>query len=203
MSSMTEKVRWTLAGVLALAAPLATASVVSYSASLSGAAESPANGSPGTGNATVLIDTVAHTMTVDVLFSGLLGTTTAAHIHCCTAVPMAGNAGVATQVPNFVGFPLGVTSGTYHSVFDLTLPGSWNAAFITGNGGTTATAEAALLAGIDAEKAYLNIHTTSFTGGEIRGFLVRDVPEPAALTLLGLGVVGLAAAGAGRRARTA
>ncbi len=41
MSSMTEKVRWTLAGVLALAAPLATASVVSYSASLSGAAESP------------------------------------------------------------------------------------------------------------------------------------------------------------------
>ncbi|WP_139379481.1 CHRD domain-containing protein [Zoogloea sp. LCSB751] len=41
------------------------------------------NASPATGAAMVVIDTVAHTMQVDVVFSGLLGPTTAAHIHCC------------------------------------------------------------------------------------------------------------------------
>jgi hypothetical protein len=42
---------------------------------------------------------------------------------------------------------------------------------VTANGGTTAGAEAALLAGLEAGQAYLNIHTTMFPGGEIRGFL--------------------------------
>ncbi len=49
-----------------------------------------------------------------------------------------------------------------------------------------ALAADAFLAGLDADKAYLNIHTNVFTGGEIRGFLTRDVPEPAMLGLLGL-----------------
>jgi hypothetical protein len=37
----------------------------------------------------------------------------------------------------------------------------------------------------------LNIHTTNFPGGEIRGFLVADVPEPAsyALVIAGLGML--------------
>jgi len=41
----------------------------------------------------------------------------------------------------------------------------------TANGGTVASAEPVLLAGLSAGDAYLNIHTTNFTGGEIRGFL--------------------------------
>ena len=93
---------------------------------------------------------------------------------------------MATQVPNFVGFPLGVTAGAYDFTFDLSAATSWNLAFITANGGSPASAEAALLAGLDSERAYLNIHTTQFLGGEIRGFLTRDVPEPAMLGLLGL-----------------
>ena len=67
---------------------------------------------------------------VEVSFSGLVGTTTAPHIHCCTASPLSGNAGVATLTPTFTGFPLGVTSGTYH----LTLSPSWNPAFVTAHG---------------------------------------------------------------------
>ena len=96
-----------LGGWIALAASAAQATPISYSAHLSGPAESPPNASPGTGTALVTLDTAAHMLTVDVTFSGLLGTTTASHIHCCTAVPGTGTAGIATQTPSFTGFPLG------------------------------------------------------------------------------------------------
>ncbi|MEP7085486.1 MAG: CHRD domain-containing protein, partial [Betaproteobacteria bacterium] len=134
-------------------------------------AESPANASPGTGDTIVTYDAVTQLLTISVNFTGLQGTTTASHIHCCTAVANAGTAGVATQTPTFVGFPLGVTAGTYSNTFDLTQAASWNPAFITANGGTPATAEAAFAAGLLANKTYLNIHTTTFPSGEIRSFL--------------------------------
>lgn len=162
----------------------AQASILTYSAVLNGANEVPPNASPATGLARILIDDVAHTMFLDVTFSGLLGNTTAAHIHCCTVIPLTGTAGVASPTPNFPGFPVGVTSGSYNATFDLLSASSYNAAFITNNGGTVAGAEAALLAGIASGRSYFNIHTTAFPGGEIRGFMV---PEPASLALFGLG----------------
>jgi hypothetical protein len=112
-------------------------------------------------------------MTVHVVFSGLSSPNTAAHIHCCVSAP--GNTGVATTVPTFTGFPSGVTSGTYTHTFDMLAAGSYNPAFIAAHGGTPASAAAALLAGINAGQAYLNIHTVMFPGGEIRGFLVKPV----------------------------
>jgi hypothetical protein len=56
-----------------------------------------------------------------------------------------------------------------------------------------------MLAGINAGKAYLNIHTSTFGGGEIRGFLV-PVPEASSWAMM-LG--GLAAVGALARRRRA
>src|SRR3954463_9480375 len=93
--------------------------------------------SPGTGYGTVLYDDVAHTLKLDATFSGLandVGTgTTASHIHAATALPFQGAAGVATQVPSFVGFPLGVYGGDFHSTLDLTQAGSWNPAYVSAN----------------------------------------------------------------------
>jgi CHRD domain len=152
--------------------------------------ENPPTGSTGTGFAEITFDTVTLLMRVQVTFSGLSTPNTASHIHCCVAAP--GNAGVATTVPTFTGFPGGVTAGTYDHTFDMTLASSYNPAFVTANGGTALSAEAVLLAGMIAGNAYLNIHTTQFGGGEIRGFLA-ETPLPAALPLFatGLGVLGL------------
>ena len=168
----------------------AQATLIVYNFTLSGAAEG--NASPGVGAATVAFDTVAHTMAVNTSFSGLTSPSAIAHIHCCTVAPGFGTAGVATQLPSFVGFPTGVTSGTYSNTFDLTLASSWNPAFVTANGGTTAGAEAALLAGSAAGQSYLNIHTVAFPAGEIRGFLA-PAPEPGAwgLMIMGFGLAGV------------
>jgi hypothetical protein len=159
-------------------------------ATLSGAAEAPPNASAGTGFAIVDLDTTLHTMRVQITFSGLTGTTTNSHIHAPTSTPGSGTASVATQTPKFVGFPSGVTSGSYDHTFDTTLASTWNAPYITGNGGTPAGAEAAMAAAIIDGKAYLNVHTSFIPAGEIRGFL-HVVPEPSSIALLGMGFCGL------------
>lgn len=175
---------------LLLFAPLARPAILVYDAFLSGPAESPPNASPGTGFALITINTIADTMRVQVSFSGLLGTTTASHIHAPTPSPFSGTAGVATTTPTFANFPLGVMSGTYDMTLDLSQSSSWNPSFISANGGTTASATAAFEAAVAAGESYLNIHSSVSPGGEIRGFLVA-VPEPGTLSLaaLALGVV--------------
>ena len=153
--------------------------------------ENPPTNSTGTGTAIVIMDVAAHTLSVDVNFQGLLGLTTDAHIHCCVTTA-GGNAGVATQTPRFIDWPMGVMQGTYFKSFDTTLASTYNGAFVTAFGGTAAGAEAALFAGLLAGQAYFNIHTSRNAGGEIRGFL-QQTPIPGALPLFatGLGALGL------------
>jgi CHRD domain/PEP-CTERM motif len=183
----------TLFGIALLGSALAlpaAATLVVYNTSLSGAAESPSNASLGTGTALITVDTALNTMHVEVTFSGLTGNVTASHIHCCTAIPGVGTAGVATTTPTFTGFPSGTTSGTYDHLFDMTLASSYNPAFITAQGGLT-NAMTALFAGFAAGTTYLNIHTTAVPSGEIRGFL-HVVPEPGTYALILAGLASLA-----------
>jgi len=150
-----------------------------YAVILDGPSEFPSNNSPGSGIGMASYDDAAHTLKLELMFSGLVGNTTASHIHAPTAIPLSltNTAGVATTTPTFAGFPLGVQSGTYSNTLDLTQATSYNAAFLNANGGSTAAAEAALTTAIAEGRAYWNVHSSAFPGGEIRGYLVPlDTP---------------------------
>jgi hypothetical protein len=181
--------------ILAVAAPVSAgwAATTILEGNLSGANEVPPSGSTGTGMATVTLNTTAQTLRVQETFSGLGSGTTASHIHCCLVSPgqPGVNVMVATTTPSFPGFPLGVTSGTFDNTFDLTQASSYNPAFITAEGGTVPAAEAALENALLAGETYINIHTTNFPNGEIRGFL-SAVPEPSTWAMMLLGFAGLA-----------
>lgn len=151
-----------------LISPVMAAPVV-FTGTLAGGSEVPPVTTPGTGTVTITYDPVTHGLTHDVNFSGLLGTVTAAHIHCCAAGPGVGS-GVATQTPTLPGFPNAVSAGSYTNTFDMSLPTSYNAAFVTAQGGVT-QAEVALIDGMGRGGAYYNIHTTSSPGGEVRADL--------------------------------
>jgi len=185
------KILWSnlfFAAIIAFACEAANAHTQTYIFDLSGLAEVPAVATTGSGFAKATFDLDLVTMRIEASFSGLLGNTTASHIHCCDFQPNT-NAGVATTTPTFTGFPLGVTSGSYDHTFDMTLASSYRAAFLTANGGSVANALASLLTDLDSGRAYFNIHTSSFLGGEIRGQAVA-IPEPASalLALAGLGM---------------
>ena len=151
---------------------------ITYTATLSGTNEIPANGSTATGSTQVTIDTAAHTLAVIVNWSGLTGgAATAGHIHCCS--PTGSNVGVAvgfTSLPN-------TSSATYFQTFDTIFVATYSASFVTNFGsGTIAGAEAALAAGLASGQAYVNLHNATFPGGEIRGNLAL-VPEPSSYIL--------------------
>ena len=134
-----------------------------FQAILSGLNEVPANASPGTGIGTVVLSLDQTQITVDESWSGLTAPATASHIH--------GPGGAGTNAP--VLFPLsGVPSATSGSIPEQTFA-------------INPTQVGYLFSGY----LYLNVHTATFPGGEIRGQLVL-VPEPSSAALLGLGLAG-------------
>ena len=159
--------------LLVTAATPAAGAVITYNVVLSGTQSVPANASTAFGSGTVTVDDIADTVSVVLSFTGLTGGPAgAAHIHCCVAE----NANGPVVIP-FTGFP-NATSGTYSNTF-------------TG-------VSVANITGIEAGLAYINIHNTTFPGGEIRADIT---PEPASLTLMGLGVLAILGAGARRNRR--
>lgn len=158
--------------VLAIMTSAARADFIA-TATLTGSQEVPPNTSPATGSASLVYETATNEISYVVSFTGLTTGLTNAHIHF-------GAAGVAGPVIlPFSNLPLGQTSGI--------LAGVLTSADFVAAGGLTTFAQA--VQAIQAGNTYVNIHTSTFPGGEIRGQLVtlQVVPEPSSFALLAAG----------------
>lgn len=144
--------------VLFAAVP-ASASTVYLDAFLDGLQATPPDASPGTGYGTMTYDTVSLLLSWSIDYSGLTAPAVAAHFH--KAPP---------GVPGPVQVPIGGVAGT------------------SGTAIGSATLTAPQAADLLAHNWYVNIHTSTFPGGEIRG---QVVPEPSTLVLAGLAAASL------------
>lgn len=139
----------------------AAATTINLSASIDGAQANAGagTGSSGSGSASLTFDDATNLLSWSGSFSGLTTSYTVAHFH--------GPAGP------------GVNGGVQVGISSVLDPGNLSGTF---NGSATlgATQAAQLLAG----DWYINIHSTTDPGGEIRGQVL--VPEPGTLALLSL-----------------
>lgn len=145
-----------LALTFLVSTPRAGASTLLFLADLSGAHEVHAKVTDGVGSATAIFDSDTNSLLLHLVFNNLSGSVTAAGIHCCASVT--GNSGIALGFSASDGMPLAGTFGSFDHTYDF--------------------AGAALGAGLNAQslldqflsgKAYVNIHTSFFAAGEIRG----------------------------------
>jgi hypothetical protein len=172
-----------------LAVP-AYASPIVWSATLDSIQEIPPTLSPGSGFGTVTFDDSTNVLDLYLEWQNLTGPGVQAHIHCCVASPP-GNVGIALDL--WLAATPQPPAGVYTASYDLDLVNPFRAAFVAANGGTALTAAAALRTAMDLGqgRAYFNIHTAIFSGGEIRGNLAA-VPEPGTFGLAMLGLAALA-----------
>lgn len=124
----------------------ATATSVTFTATLNGASETPPNASAATGSATFTYTVATKILSGTITFSGITTATTVAHIHL-GAVGVAGN-----------------------PVFTIEASGPFTSPITYSTPALTAAQYADLLAG----NYYVNIHSTAFPNGEIRGQLVKQ-----------------------------
>jgi hypothetical protein len=159
-------------GFIALAAHL-SAVVVVYQFPLSGLEEVPPNASPATGFATVTLDTESNLLAWDVVFSGFQGTYTNAHFH-----------GPAAP---------GVNTGTLVGIHQAEFLGQTSGQLVGSTTLTNMVHKQHILDGL----TYINLHSTVFPGGEIRG---QVIPEPSTYAMFA-GLLALAGACYWRRRR--
>lgn len=149
----TPCIRFALACLL-LSGPTAQAQTY-YVANLTGAQEAPSNTSTATGFGRVTLNAARTQITVSVYYTGLGSNVVGGHVHGPAAA--GANAPILFNLSPTTGVAAGSVVGATFSI--------------------TPAQAADLVNGLH----YLNIHTTGFTGGEIRGQLLATTPQPANL----------------------
>ena len=115
--------------MLGAGAPMASATVIDYSAVPSRKVESQPTVPTGSGFATITLYDVLDTMRVVVKFLPPTGNMAAADVRCCDAVPWKAATEVPVTVPRLLRFPIGVTYRPCDPILDLTLgsvQGRWS-----------------------------------------------------------------------------
>ena len=130
--------------LLGFAALPASAEMVQFLAAPSARNQLPPNNSAGTGSATASLDTQTGVLTWEIRFEGLSGGVTAAHFHGPADSTKNAKIAIAVAKAGDVSPVKGSATLTPEQIADVTT-GLW----------------------------YLNIHTTTFPPGEIRGQVVR------------------------------
>lgn len=176
-----------LSGLLA-AAGVANAQIVAFDlqgsggVGLLGSNEAPTpvvgGGSGGEIGAGITFNSATNELTINIGWGGgngfanLTGNATAGHIHGPTSNPAPGSftqaVGVRYPLDSLAGWNPNATNGGFIGVVNI-LPAD--------------------VQGLFEGRFYINAHTATFPGGEIRGQLL-PVPEPSAMVLAGVGLTG-------------
>lgn len=117
-----------------------------FKAVLNGTNEVPSNSSTATGTATLTLDNVTKKISITVTYTGM--TATAAHIHN----------GISTVSGPVIFALIAGGGGAYPTTYSLS------------DQSLDATQETDLI----ANNYYVNIHSTTYTNGEIRGQLIKQ-----------------------------
>lgn len=181
---MKYGLRWILlAGALTVGGASAQAEFI-FAASLDPAQEVPAPDLPtpylGGGVGQVVLNDAQDQITVDLAYFSLTGEATLAHIHG-PAAPGSTAPPIFDLTPFLEPNPLDPDTGIVDGVTFAITPEQVQALF--------------------AGNLYMNVHTARNPTGEIRGQLVRFVPEPSTAALLGIGLIAALGLSARRKPR--
>jgi hypothetical protein len=150
---------------VATACETTTEATATYKATLTGANEVPAVTTSGTGTWNASFDQSSNVLTYTLTYSGLGTAATMAHIHGPAAVGVTAGILVDFATSTVTGRTLTLgTSGSGSGAINLSVTSPITAT-VSGD---------SLRKLLDSGNAYVNIHTATNGGGEIRGQIIRQ-----------------------------